>query len=91
MHRSTNMGNRDLWLTHPKIKAAAEKQLGKQERKAPSAYTRLQNAVAYNGNWAMDGVHFDANSGRLAWTFSGVDLIGVNTLLRCHPAKVNKY
>lgn len=39
----------------------------------------------------MDGVHFDANSGRLAWTFSGVDLIGVNTLLRCHQAKVNKY
>lgn len=85
------MASRDLWLTHPRIKAAAEQQLGKVERKPTSAYTRLQNAIAYNGKWAMDRVDFDTDTGRLGWTFIGVDLIGTNTLLRCHQAKVNKY
>lgn len=73
------------------MKAAAEKQLVKPERKPVSAYTRLQNAIAYSGSWDRDHVNYDKANGRLAWTFNGVDLVGTNTLLRCHQAKVNRY
>lgn len=85
------MSSRDLWLTHPKIKAAAEAQYGKPEKKPASAYTRLQSAIDYSGSWNADRVEYDPETGRLAWTFRGVDLIGTNTLLRCHQAKVKKY
>ena len=85
------MSSRNLWLTHPKIKAAVEAQQGAPVKRQPSAYTRLLNAIEYSGNWAMDKVEYDRDSGRISWTFHGVDLIGTNTLLRCHQAKVNKY
>ena len=77
------MSSRNLWLTHPKIKAAVEAQQGAPVKRQPSAYTRLLNAI--------DKVEYDRDSGRISWTFHGVDLIGTNTLLRCHQAKVNKY
>lgn len=85
------MQNRSLWLTHPKVKAAADKQIGKPEKKESSAYQRLKSAIAASGDWRNDSVQMDPEAGRLEWVFHGVDLIGTNTLLRCHQAKVKAY
>lgn len=86
------MQNRNLWLTHPKVKAAAEKQLGKSEKKKPpSAYQRIVSAITASGDWRSDTVRAYEGSSRLEWIFHGVDLVGTNTLLRVHQAKVNAY
>lgn len=85
--------SRELWLNNPRIKSAAAKQ-GISLSKSPKpnkAYTRLKTAIAAQGDWSEDSVRFCDRTRRLEFEFVGVDLLGTNTLLRFHQAKVGEY
>lgn len=84
---------REAWLNHPRIKAAAKKQLGEDlvKPRPRNAYARVESAIAKQWDWTEDSLRLDESAWRLEWEFVGVDLLGTNTLLRCHQAKVVAY